>query len=485
MAAYPDGRLAVMGSDARVRTFQAELLVPGIANRTPVVYDLTDEVPAIGPGSIHVTGRGELLVYYGIFSPVLIVSPNPSTEPHEVLPLGATPAVFEVATNGTTDRAVASTVQGVYTWIINRDFSTAVRLPDAEGRNYSGVTVLDDDSVAAIHRDGYIDVWAAPYDTAPRRLLGAIGTDLVALADGRMISGNFTVKQLWDVRSTAGPRFPGHGQAVTAVAAMPDGRIATGDVAGDVYIWDRDNMASPTVIRNRTDQAVPEVRALTGIEGDRLAIAIGTEVWVHDLKEPEYNLQYNFSEQNLEAEAMVANPEGFLAVHNAERLFVLNVTANVAVASANFVPDGFFNDIDSIDGARFVSVDGTDARIVDPVARIVTVIPGLEAVDPLRVKVLDDGRFVFGEIGIRPPVIYDPTGASGLVEMGVPGIVVGQRDDGRLVLQQLGGEFVVVDLADTSRIVERITQVGTTDDVTSVFGNSLLGANANGWVLFE
>lgn len=473
LVAYADGRLAAMGTDSQIRVWSD-------FSDSPTILDLSDQVLAVAGGSLDVAPDGRLLAHFGVFSPLMLVDPDPLVDVEIVHAVGASPLVFDAALINSSKGVVVGS-DGLWVWDLAGEFADGASLPGMSDSFYRSVVVLEDESIAAVNDDGQIDVWAPPYDTVPRRLIGAEASDLTSLGQGRIGTRDVEVTQLWDLGATTSARFPGHELAVSAVAVLPDGRIASGDVGGNVYVWDRDHMETPTVLTHRSVTQFPAVRALTGIDNGLLAVAIGSEVWLHDLKKPNFTQFFDLEEW--EPAAMVANTDGWLAVHDASRLFVIDVDAELSISST-YIPEGFFNDLDAIDESRFITVDGVTAAILDPINRTFVRVEGLGDIRPARVTALDDGRIVFGRANVGPPVIFDLTGEEEPVELGITGTVVGQRANGDLVLQQLVGDYVVVDLADTSTIVETIERPGRTT-TTTLADDLLLGSYATGWVLFE
>jgi WD40 repeat protein len=90
---------------------------------------------------------------------------------------------------------------------------------------------------------------SGPHDSV---LTGHVGhiTALAALPDGRLVSGakDKTVR-VWDLSGATAPVvLEGHADKVTAVAAAPDGRVVSAAKDKTVRLWDVSGVAAPIVI---------------------------------------------------------------------------------------------------------------------------------------------------------------------------------------------------------------------------------------------
>lgn len=95
------------------------------------------------------------------------------------------------------------------------------------------------------------------------------GECLAALPDGRIASGCFHGSvRLWDPARASEPvLFRGHSRWVRALAVLPDGRIASGSSDHTVRLWDPARAAEPVVFVGHTD----EVLALAVLPDGRIA----------------------------------------------------------------------------------------------------------------------------------------------------------------------------------------------------------------------
>jgi WD40 repeat protein len=87
-----------------------------------------------------------------------------------------------------------------------------------------------------------IRLWDTTSGAETARLDGHPGTvsALCALPDGRLASGSYdNTIRLWDTTSGAETaRLEGHAAAVTALCVLPDGRLASGSWDRTIRLWD-------------------------------------------------------------------------------------------------------------------------------------------------------------------------------------------------------------------------------------------------------
>jgi len=143
-------------------------------------------------------------------------------------------------------RLAAGCADGVVR-VVDVDTSSAVVVATLAGHagGVTALTVLLDGALASGSTDASVRVWDVGARACVATLTGHTDemSSLAVLADGRLASGSHdgTVR-LWDVatRSCVGV-LKGHaGGWVTALAALPDGRLATaaGSEDGTVQLWD-------------------------------------------------------------------------------------------------------------------------------------------------------------------------------------------------------------------------------------------------------
>jgi hypothetical protein len=94
-------------------------------------------------------------------------------------------------------------------------------------------------------------------------------TALAVLPDGRIASGGWDHSvRLWDPSARIKPQvFEGHTDDVTALAVLPDGRIASGSKDHSVRLWDPSARIKPQVFEGHTG----DVRALAVLPDGRIA----------------------------------------------------------------------------------------------------------------------------------------------------------------------------------------------------------------------
>lgn len=480
----PDGRIVALSEDGIVRVWPSDVAAP-------IEIDLADQVDSSRvDGDIVALDDGRVLVSLGFLNaPVVIVDPDAPAEIVTVLPADSRRFNRAIGMVATTGVAIVATDDDITAWDPAGSVSDGLILPGSNG-NYRSVAGLTDGSIAASDGFGHVDIWAPPYDNAPRRLDGSVGGDLVALPGSLFATAGYAVRQLWDTSVTTGPRFVAHPTATSAVAALPDGRIATGDWNGNVYVWDRTQMHSPSVITNRFTTANifdPRVSALASMPGNRIAIGKLKEVRIFGLDDPAQD-RY-FSTGALRTDKLVASRTGLLAGLGRNQLVVFDPDlGDSGVEGANVVVDlaGTFYGLDVFSDGRFVFAGEEAVTILDPTDGSTELVSGLDPDDgPFDVAVLSDGRLAVDRFFGSQTVIIDPAGAVAPIDL--DGRFIGQRDDGLVVLRRSAGAtqlYAAVDLANPTFVRDEVSRPS---DVffTEVAGNSLLGAFGKGWVLFD
>ena len=155
-----------------------------------------------------------------------------------------------------------------------------------------GLAALPDGRLASASRDGTVQVWHPDRPAEPPIVFldhGGEGvTDVAggahpgvddvwtvaALPDGRLASGGAdgTVRIWHPDDPTIEPRvFTDHGDHVRSIAVLPDGRLASGGNDGTVRIWHPDNPDDPTVEAQVFTDHAGDVRAVTTLPSGRIA----------------------------------------------------------------------------------------------------------------------------------------------------------------------------------------------------------------------
>ena len=134
---------------------------------------------------------------------------------------------------------------------------------------------------------------------------------LAALPDGHLASGSAdgTIR-VWDIAARAEiVVWTGHDDDVTGVAALPDGRVVSGSKDKTVRIWDRAASSDPIVLTGHTEK----VTAVTGLPDGRVASADKRHVIVWDPSRAG-GAPTEFDLGKFGAEALVATPDGRIVV---------------------------------------------------------------------------------------------------------------------------------------------------------------------------
>ena len=193
-------------------------------------------------------------------------------------------------------------------------------LPDGRLASGAGSLIQSDDNA--------IRLWDSKTGTETARLEGhsdGVGA-LAVLPDGRLASGSRdNTIRLWDTKSgkeTA--RLEGHANEVTALAVLPDGRLASGSGAGSliqsdeddntIRLWDPKTGAETARLEGHTRG----VRALAALPDGRLASGAGSLIQSDDntirLWDPETGTETARLEGHTdEVNALMVLPDGRLA----------------------------------------------------------------------------------------------------------------------------------------------------------------------------
>jgi hypothetical protein len=92
-------------------------------------------------------------------------------------------------------------------------------------------------------------------------------TSLVALADGRLASGGYDGKiKLWPKDGSGEPVVLAQGSLVESLAVLSDGRLASGDLRGTIKLWPKDGTGEPLVLSHGSS-----VKSLAVLADGRLA----------------------------------------------------------------------------------------------------------------------------------------------------------------------------------------------------------------------
>lgn len=136
------------------------------------------------------------------------------------------------------------------------------------------VIELTDGRLASAGNDGSVQVWDLD-DPAGTATIYEGHTDRVLtvaqLAGGRLASaGADTTVQVWDLDdpTTALATYLGHDERVLAIVQLADGRVATGGSDGTVQIWDPDEPGTPILAsyaRHRDEATDPDEDAVTAL----------------------------------------------------------------------------------------------------------------------------------------------------------------------------------------------------------------------------
>ncbi|WP_294533590.1 TIR domain-containing protein, partial [uncultured Rhodoblastus sp.] len=105
----------------------------------------------------------------------------------------------------------------------------------------------------------------------PLRVLSHGGpvSSLAALADGRLASGGDDVNgkiKLWPKAGAGEPVVLSHGDAVSSLAVLADGRLASGAADGKIKLWPKDGVGEPVVLSHGGP-----IRSLAVLADGRLA----------------------------------------------------------------------------------------------------------------------------------------------------------------------------------------------------------------------
>ena len=137
--------------------------------------------------------------------------------------------------------ASGSDDKAIRLWDVRTGAETA-RLEGHSGPVYA-LARLADDRLASGSHDNTIRLWDAKTGAETARLEGhGEVSALAVLPDGRLASGSSffdTTIKLWDVKTGAEmARLEGHGGSVRALALLPDGRLASGSDDKTIRLWD-------------------------------------------------------------------------------------------------------------------------------------------------------------------------------------------------------------------------------------------------------
>ena len=121
----------------------------------------------------------------------------------------------------------------------------------AHGRAVWNLAVLADGRLASAGADK-IKIWPKEGTDEPVVLVLSGGTEaeaLAALADGRLASGGGAGKiKLWPKEGTGEPVVLSHGSFVRSMAVLADGRLVSGGDDGKIKLWPKEARGEPVVL---------------------------------------------------------------------------------------------------------------------------------------------------------------------------------------------------------------------------------------------
>jgi WD40 repeat protein len=128
-----------------------------------------------------------------------------------------------------------------------------------QGSSVESLAVLADGRLASGGSDGNINIWPTDFRGKPVVLpQGSLVSSLAVLADGRLASGGYDGIEFWP-KNSKGEK----GSLVNSLAVLKDGRLVSGGEDGNINIWPKDGVGEPVVLRPQDGS-----RELLGPRGD-------------------------------------------------------------------------------------------------------------------------------------------------------------------------------------------------------------------------
>jgi WD40 repeat protein len=278
LAVLADGRLASGGDDGKIRIWPKDFVAaPVVLASGGSIWSLA----VLGDGRLATGGDdGNIRIWPKDFVGAPMVLPGSSR-------------VLSLAVLGNGRLASGDDDGNIRIW--QKDFVAAPEvLPQGSG-SVKKLVVLGDGRLASLNMaffgGGDIRIWPEDFTGTPEVLpVGGHATSLVGLADGRLatgdVGGNLTI---WTPGGQPGA-LP-QGSEVTSLAELGDGRLASGDQGGNISIWPIKDFAGVLTLvppPRGADYPSPEskvINSLVGLKDGRLAgVDLGgnIKIWPKD-----------------------------------------------------------------------------------------------------------------------------------------------------------------------------------------------------------